>query len=252
MRSGGLRGLQILRSGAGVRGGFDSHAFPPPRVVRTARTAVWAAALSVLLAGSLAGGAGAQTPPPAPSPPLPDSLSIDLSTGDRLAQPPAEPPVSRELLAESDSIRDARTPKPRGRFDAPAWVALRSLLVPGWGQLHNKAWIKAGGVAAGEGWLITKLVQDEQALRDLEDQIAAAQEAGDDAAYDAGIAAYNARLDDTTRRRWFFGAVLAYAVLDAYVDAHFVDFEVEFGKGGGGRSPSPAAPEARLKVRWTF
>src|SRR5437016_375468 len=30
MRSGGLRGLQILVSGAsGVRGGFDSHAFPP-------------------------------------------------------------------------------------------------------------------------------------------------------------------------------------------------------------------------------
>jgi len=36
------------------------------------------------------------------------------------------------------------------------------------------------------------------------------------------------------------------------VDAHFVDFEVEFGKDGGGRSPSPAAPEARLKVRWSF
>src|SRR5215831_7036706 len=30
MGSGGLRGLQILRSGAiRVRGGFDSHAFPP-------------------------------------------------------------------------------------------------------------------------------------------------------------------------------------------------------------------------------
>src|SRR6185369_14168438 len=30
MRSGGRRGLQIRRSGAvGVRGGFDSHAFPP-------------------------------------------------------------------------------------------------------------------------------------------------------------------------------------------------------------------------------
>src|SRR5207244_11867323 len=29
MGSGGPRGLQILRSGVSVRGGFDSHAFPP-------------------------------------------------------------------------------------------------------------------------------------------------------------------------------------------------------------------------------
>ncbi len=177
---------------------------------------------------------------------------MDVSTGDKLTQPPAEPPVSRALLAESDSIREARTPRKHGKFDAPHWVAARSLLIPGWGQFHNRAWIKTGLVAGGEGYLIARLVQDEQALQDLQRQIDDAQNAGDEAAYDSGIAAYNSRLDETIRRRWFFGALLAYAVLDAYVDAHFVDFEVEFGKDGGGRSPSPAAPEARLKVRWTF
>jgi len=177
---------------------------------------------------------------------------MDLSTGDKLAQPPADAPVSRTLLAESDSIRESRTPRVHGRFDAPVWVATRSLVFPGWGQVHNKAWIKAAGVAGVEGWLIARMVQDEKALNDLQGQINDAQASGDETAYDAGIAAYNARLDDTVRRRWFFGAALAYAVLDAYVDAHFVDFEVEFGKDGGGHSPSPAAPEARLKVRWTF
>ncbi len=243
MRSGGLRGLQILRSGAGVRGGFDSHAFPPPRLVGVLR----AAALAVAVAVTLTGVSSAQPPPPAP-----DSLSMDLSTGDKLAQPPADAPVPRTLLAESDSIRESRTPRVHGRFDAPAWVATRSLLVPGWGQFHNKAWIKAIGVAGAEGWLITRMVQDEKALNDLQGHINDAQTSGDEAAYDAGIAAYNARLDETVRRRWLFGVALAYAVLDAYVDAHFVDFEVEFGKDGGGHSPSPAAPEARLKVRWTF
>lgn len=208
--------------------------------------------LAVVVACAWAGSAGAQTPPAAPVPPSPDSLSMDLSTGDKIAQPPAETPVSRALLAESDSIREARTPRPHGRFDAPVWVAARSLVLPGWGQVHNKAWIKAPLVAGAEGWLIARLVQDEQALNDLQGQIDDALNANDEAAYNAGIAAYNSRLDETVRRRWFFGAVLAYAVLDAYVDAHFVDFEVEFGKGGGGRSPSPAAPEARLKVRWTF
>jgi hypothetical protein len=210
-----------------------------------------AATLVVAVVVTLAGVSSAQ-PPPAPAPPSPDSLSMDLSTGDKLAQPPADAPVSRMLLAESDSIRESRTPRVHGRFDAPAWVAARSLVVPGWGQLHNKAWFKAVGVAGAEGWLIARMVQDGKALDDLQGQINDAQTAGDEAAYDAGIAAYNARLDETVRRRWFFGAALAYAVLDAYVDAHFVDFEVEFGKDGGGHSPSPASPEARLKVRWTF
>jgi hypothetical protein len=204
--------------------------------------------VAVAIACGATAPAGAQTPDQ-PTPPRSESLSIDVSTGDRMARPLAEPPVSRMLLAESDSIRDARTPRVHGRFDAPVWVAARSLVLPGWGQIHNQAWIKAVGVAGAEGWLIARMVQDEQALQDIQGSI---DEAQDDAAYDAGIAAYNSRLAETVRRRWFFGAVLAYAVLDAYVDAHFVDFEVEFGKDGGGSSPSPAAPEARLKVRWTF
>jgi hypothetical protein len=217
---------------------------------RPCRRGARIAALAAALACVLAGGAGAQ-PPPA-SPPAPDSLSLDLSTGDKLAQPPAEPPVSRLLLAESDSIRAARTPKPRGRFDQPHWVMLRSLVIPGWGQFHNKAWFKSAAVAIGESWMIVRMVDDEKSLNQLEDSINQALEDSNEAAYNAAIAAYNSQLDQTTQRRWFFGALLAYALLDAYVDAHFVDFEVEFGKDGGGRSPSPPAPEARLKVRWSF
>src|SRR6185503_6099167 len=47
------------------------------------------------------------------------------------------------------------------------WVMLRSLLVPGWGQAHNGAWIKAALVAAGDGTLRVRFFRDERRLRDL-------------------------------------------------------------------------------------
>jgi hypothetical protein len=129
---------------------------------------------------------------------------------------------------------------------------MRSLLVPGWGQAHNRAWIKAGLVAAGEGYLIVRVVQDEQALADLRGTVDEAQNAGDEVAYDAAVVAYNARLDDSIRNKWYLGAVLAYALLDAYVDAHFVNFDVEFGEDPALPPGGKSSFGARLKVRWSF
>src|SRR5437667_11960345 len=87
--SGGPRGLQILRSGVeSVRGGFDSHAFPPlvarpqrPGVARAAGGAFLALAACALLAGpparaqsaapaeTLRAGRASRTPGPVRRPP---------------------------------------------------------------------------------------------------------------------------------------------------------------------------------------
>src|SRR5438552_762950 len=73
MGSGGPRGLQILRSGAScVRGGFDSHAFPPWRRVATA---LLLAALSGLPARPAAAAAALAHPGAAP-PPQPATPSV--------------------------------------------------------------------------------------------------------------------------------------------------------------------------------
>src|SRR5437867_9107479 len=61
MGSGGLRGLQILRSGAcSARGGFDSHAFPPVTLGVVAVMAV-AVALSGMASHASAAAAAADS-----------------------------------------------------------------------------------------------------------------------------------------------------------------------------------------------
>jgi hypothetical protein len=185
-------------------------------------------------------------------------------------------------------------PEP-ARFDQPRWVMLRSLLVPGWGQAHNHAWIKAALLAAGDGSLRWRLVRDERRLNDLSGQevtrrtelaladlqvaaaqaelaaaeaevpedparIAAARAAllaanlgriGASDAYNGVVGAFNTLLDASTNRRWLAGGVLVYALLDAYVDAHFRAFDVDFqfdpALPGGGKTPG-----ARLQLRWRF
>jgi hypothetical protein len=169
-----------------------------------------------------------------------------------VASPPDSSDAEAErVLAEASARRRERAAKPIvvKRFDAPRWVMLRSALLPGWGQLHNHAWLKAAGIAAGEIALGAQMWNDERELDRLSKLADRALEAQDEAAYDAATTAYNSRLTDENARRWFLGGVLAYALVDAYVDAHFANFNVEFdtekGKHGKGSS-------AKLKVGWSF
>jgi hypothetical protein len=152
--------------------------------------------------------------------------------------------------------------RPLSGFDAPRWVMARSLVVPGWGQLHNGSWIKAIGLATGEVLLVSRMVDDNQSLDDLNAAIEAARAAGDPVAEEAAVAAYNGTLDNLTRRQWLFGALLAYSLLDAYIDAHFRDFDIEFKQdpalpGGvppasGKRKGQAASGQYRLGLRWSF
>jgi hypothetical protein len=139
----------------------------------------------------------------------------------------------------------------RGRFDAPRWVMLRSLVVPGWGQWHNGSWLKALLLGGGEIALITGIVQDNASLDDLKAAADRARVEADDATYVAAVEAYNDRLDRMSSREWLLGGVMVYALADAFVDAHFRDFKIEFeydpalpqGTSGGG---------ARLALGWAF
>ena len=234
MGSGGLRGLQIPRSGAScVRGGFDSHAFPP-----LLRRAIAALTLALALA----------VPARAQEPVLPDSAaaadtSAILTTG--------EPRVRRTVSAADSARRHVW-------HEAPRWVMARSLLVPGWGQAHNGAWFKAVGVATGEVWLATLLVKDQKELDRLMQEIVNAQAANDQQGEAELVNQYNARLDLRVSRQWLLGALLAYAMIDAYVDAHFRGFELEFQTDPAlptGRDPAPGGRGvvgARLALRWDF
>ncbi len=238
MGSGGLRGLQILRSGVqSVRGGFDSHAFPP--------------FLALLFAIGLAapGLAAADAGEPGVPPDSARAPGIE-ARADSAAAPAQQPAVARPA-GRSDTTGSAPAvvpaPRTRGRLlDQPRFVMLRSALVPGWGQFHNRAWIKALLVAGSEGAMIAGLVSDNRALRDLDAALAAARASGDLDAENLAVERYNARLDRFVRRQWLLGGLLVYALTDAYVDAHFVHFKIQF-------ENDPALPEGvRLGMEMRF
>jgi hypothetical protein len=170
------------------------------------------------------------------------------------AEAPAVPPAAADA-ADTLAARSARgatrvAPVPAGRFDAPGWVMLRSLAVPGWGQAHNRAWLKAAAVAGAEGWLALAIRGDLGELDRLDAAVAAARAAGDPDAENSAVLAYNARLDRMVSRQWLLGGVVAYALLDAYVDAHFRNFRLEFENDPA--LPGGAPPAARLMLRWRF
>lgn len=245
MGSGGPRGLQILVSGTfGVRGGFDSHAFPP------IFTLLWTVML-LFAPGHARAQAAADSASATPR--------VEVVGGE-----PARPeaPVARgrkskpepgSKAAKADTVR--RLPW----HEQPRFVMARSLVIPGWGQLHNGAWIKAIAVAGGEAYLGAKILEDQRELDRLLGALDAAR-AGFDQEREAELVnEYNARLDQRLRRQWFFGAALAYALIDAYVDANFRGFDVEFQNDPAlpaGAPPVPTGgsdgPGMRLFYRWHF
>lgn len=136
--------------------------------------------------------------------------------------------------------------------EQPRVVMLRSLLIPGWGQWHNGAWFKALLVAGTEGYLGAKIVQDQRELDRLLSELDAARARFDQAGEAELVTEYNARLDQRLGRQWLFGAALAYALVDAYVDANFRGFDVEFQNDPAlpaGAPPVPSDGGGRLGVR---
>jgi hypothetical protein len=158
--------------------------------------------------------------------------------------------AGRARAAGADSLRSVPAP-PQKWSDQPRFVMMRSLLVPGWGQFYNHAYIKGVAVAGTEVWILSAISTANRDLDRLQQQSDAALASGDAAAYSAAQTAYNDKLSHFVSLQWLMGGVVAYALLDAYVDAHFRHFAVEFRKDSvppGGPAPS----QVRLDLRWNF
>ncbi len=205
-----------------VMGAPDSAAVPPDSVV--------APAAAARTPGGSDGAAGPAASDSAPT------VRPDSTARSALA-PPARP--RRTLAAEQP-------------FSSPRWVMLRSAVIPGWGQAYNRAWWKAGGIATVEIWLASRIYDDNRALDDLDARARAAEQAGDDALQNALALQYNDRLDSMVARQWLLGGVIVYALLDAYVDAHFRGFDIEFKTDPALPGGKPASAGARAGLRWTF
>ena len=190
---------------------------------------------------------------------LPVPAVADSSTGNSRGamEPGAARPDSAgrglRLMRQAGATADTAPARPRrGRFDTPRWVMLRSLALPGWGQFHNGSWFKTALLGGGEIWIVAGLVNDNRRMSQLMAEADLARAGGDNDGYNAAVDAYNSHLEGFVSRQWWLGGLLAYALMDAYVDAHFRDFKVEFEYDRALKGGKPPAGQTRLSLRWNF
>ncbi|MBN2000847.1 hypothetical protein JW935_25075 [candidate division KSB1 bacterium] len=108
----------------------------------------------------------------------------------------------------TDSIRSIDNNRDVRRSKSPSGAMLRSIVVPGWGQLYNGKWFKAILVAGTEiGLIANAVLQNQLAVQSINK-------------FDREFYADNRSLS-----LWWLGAVILYSMGDAYVDAHLYRFD---------------------------
>jgi hypothetical protein len=108
-------------------------------------------------------------------------------------------------------------------FDAPFWVMMRSMAVPGWGQATNGKWIKAVVFAGAEGALLTGLAREDHLREEASRNARNRPE-------EAFFWNSEARRHRENKRDylWWTAFTVLLSVGDAYVDAHLRGFQAEF------------------------
>jgi len=156
-------------------------------------------------------------------------------------------------LAPSTAVAQPAASRAPARPDSthrpkPFSVMLRSAAVPGWGQVTNHKYLKAGLVVGVEGFLVfqtlSELKKENQAL----DRQAEILNGGGDI---TDPSYQQAALDEQVHRNrkvnWIWWGIAAHllSTVDAYVDAHLASFDTDFG-------PPESAVDVGEKPRFTL
>ncbi|HXF48017.1 MAG TPA: DUF5683 domain-containing protein [Verrucomicrobiae bacterium] len=156
----------------------------------------------LLLFSGLAAGSSAQMIKPDTV--LTDSLHSPVKTDTVIVKGTDTP--TRALIA------DTLMPGKKSNLRSPTGALLRSLAIPGWGQVYNKKYFKAIIVAGGQGVLLGSAIAEWKRASDAKN--------------DTSLSSFQ-RLEDyrlhTNNRNmllWLYAAATVVSILDAYVDAH--------------------------------
>jgi hypothetical protein len=132
----------------------------------------------------------------------------------------------------------AAAARPAGAADEPPLRpgalnrALRSAVMPAWGQVTNGKEKKACILLGVQTYLWTRLVMETRKGRESERRVRQLEAEG---ASSSAVAAAEASAENhyDTRRDMVFWVILSsfYGALDAYVDAHLGDFDRELEEG---------------------
>lgn len=136
----------------------------------------------------------------------------------------------------------------------PAYrVVLRSLLYPGWGQLYNRKYLKALAVFSTEATLLGMIyTESKEASQAYSAHIVAPNPATSERLYRE----YEKHFDRRDSLIWWTAGLLLFSLADAYVDAHLLTFEEEFGqrleKGNISLAAAAEPRRAFIGVRCNF
>ena len=148
-----------------------------------------------------------------------------------------------DTLAQPDSVRTdtAWSPSPTG-------AVLRSLAVPGWGQLYNDQPVKAGVVAGLEvAWTAAAIFQFTEAGREA-DRAAAFPTTSD--SYLAHRQNRQVHLNQGRDYLWGLGLTVFYAMVDGYVNAQLYHFDAKMDAAIARDSVGKPRPAIYLSYHW--
>ncbi|NOY88486.1 MAG: hypothetical protein GXO93_03725 [FCB group bacterium] len=99
----------------------------------------------------------------------------------------------------------------------PTKALLKSMLIPGWGQLGNRKYVKAGVFMAFDAWFVTSAFHYKKQANDYWDKYTNATEIAERNSY---YNVYLDRKDSRNKYTWYSVIVTFVSMFDAYVDAH--------------------------------
>lgn len=147
-------------------------------------------------------------------------IPMEAAVGDTVILTPSPYTATIDSSVIEAYLTENFTPAPKR---SASKTMLKSVVFPGWGQVANKKYIKAGIIFAVESYFIYKAVDfgikagdSRDYWQSLPDSLAAQK-----------AEAFRAYTDDRDNRNsniWYTVIVTFLSMIDAYVDAHLQDF----------------------------
>lgn len=107
---------------------------------------------------------------------------------------------SNRIINKDDTVKSS--------IKSPTGAMIRSLIFPGWGQLHNKKYVKSILVFGAETGLIANSIY-------LNQKYKASQTVWEREFY----------INNRNLSNWWLVGVILFSMADAFVDAHLTDFD---------------------------
>ncbi|MGQ9705709.1 MAG: DUF5683 domain-containing protein [bacterium] len=108
------------------------------------------------------------------------------------------------------------------KVKTPRGALLRSLVFPGWGQFYNRRWIKGSSILCVETITLLATINRYIIARSYYNSSKNAQGEEKEQLYER----YKELIRQTELIGWLFALEVVFSMLDAYVDAHLMNYDI--------------------------